>query len=344
MAATKSQPVRVIPIRVVEDGASGEAIPDARRQTDAGDPKAPGHGGRERPPPSVGRGVAIPDRGRSTEQPYPLSDTELRALQSVLLEMLIEVDRVCKKNGVNYSLFMGTLLGAVRHQGFIPWDDDLDVAMLRPEYDKFKEACRRDLDHSRFFLQDHLTDPHYRWGYARIRRKDSEFVRFRQDHMKMRTGIFLDVFPLDGVPDSPTWRALHATWCFTLRKILYSESGRISNRSRWKRLWYSAVSLIPHAWALRMVDQMARGRLAASHVRILTFPLPPRGDRGYRRSWLEDRQDLPFEGHAFPGPRDAAGLLTFSYGDYKRPPPPEERVCGHPASKFSLPSSARTEE
>ncbi|WP_439108394.1 LicD family protein, partial [Alkalihalophilus pseudofirmus] len=75
----------------------------------------------------------------------------LRSLQMVLLEMLLEIDRVCKENDISYCLSMGTMLGAVRHGGFIPWDDDLDIAMMRPEYEKFKEACKRDLDHSRFF-------------------------------------------------------------------------------------------------------------------------------------------------------------------------------------------------
>ena len=74
-----------------------------------------------------------------------LSDKELRNLQAVPLEMLLEIDRICTKNGISYSLFMGTMLGAVRHAGFIPWDD-LDVTMLRPEYEKFREACKRDLE------------------------------------------------------------------------------------------------------------------------------------------------------------------------------------------------------
>ena len=156
---------------------------------------------------------------------HVICSEDLQGLQAVLLEMLLEVDRICRKNGIGYSLFMGALLGAVRHGGFIPWDDDLDVAMLRPEYERFREACRRDLDLERFFFQDHTTDPEYRWAYGRIRRNDSEFVRLGQEHMKMRTGIFMDIFPMDATPDLPPRRPLSAPssgawrWRLGLRSI-----------------------------------------------------------------------------------------------------------------------------
>ena len=91
-----------------------------------------------------------------------LTDRELRQLQLNLLEMLIEIDRICRRYHIKYSLDGGTLLGAVRHGGFIPWDDDIDVSMRREEYRKFYRACRKDLERSRFFLQEYRTDQHYR--------------------------------------------------------------------------------------------------------------------------------------------------------------------------------------
>ena len=86
-----------------------------------------------------------------------LQEKTLRQLQIIELEMIIEVDRICKKCGIKYNIIAGTLLGAVRHGGFIPWDDDADIAMLRPEYEKFRDACRTELDTSRFYFQDHRS-------------------------------------------------------------------------------------------------------------------------------------------------------------------------------------------
>lgn len=278
-----------------------------------------------------------------TNKAHMLSDKELRNLQAVLLEMLLEIDRVCKKNGINYNLFMGTMLGAVRHGGFIPWDDDLDVAMLRSEYERFREACRRDLDQSRFFYQDHTTDPHYRWGYARIRRKDTEFVRLGQEHMKMRTGIFLDIFPMDSTPDFAPLRALHCFYCFVLRKLLYAEAGRKSGGTAALRAWYTLLNVAPHMWVFRRLEKLSRTRKKTDLVRILAFPLPRGRTFGYLWKWFEDLEDIKFEGYMFPSIKDYDGFLKFNYGDYMQLPPPEERMCCHPAAKFKLPPAAYPE-
>lgn len=79
----------------------------------------------------------------------------LRQVQMIQLEMLEEVDRICKKCSIHYNIIAGTLLGAVRHKGYIPWDDDADIALLRPEYEKFRQVCKTELDTGRFYFQDH---------------------------------------------------------------------------------------------------------------------------------------------------------------------------------------------
>ena len=100
----------------------------------------------------------------------------LRKIQLIQLEMLEEVDRICKKCGIKYNIIAGTLLGAVRHGGYIPWDDDADIAMLRPEYERFRIAVRTELDTTKFYFQDNRRTRAYRWGYGKLRRKNTLFL------------------------------------------------------------------------------------------------------------------------------------------------------------------------
>ena len=269
---------------------------------------------------------------------YPLSDSELRKLQNILLEMLIELDRVCKKYDIRYCIIAGTLLGAVRHKGFIPWDDDLDVAMVRSEYNRFREVCVTELDTSRFFFQDDTTDEHYRWGWGRLRRIDSEFVRVGQEHLKMRAGIFLDVFPMDGVPDFPPLRGLFTAYCFFLRKILYAEVGRISAKKSLSRIMYGALSKIPVKIVFRHLERLQRYGVnrETKYARKLTFPTPQGRPFGYLSKWYVDIGEIEFEGRMFPCIREYDEYLSYKFGDYMKLPPPELRHW-HPVSEFRLP-------
>ena len=262
----------------------------------------------------------------------PLDGETLRALQQTELELLIELDRICRENGIEYHIIAGTMLGAVRHGGFIPWDDDADVAMLRPEYERFRDVCQSAADPERFVFQDHRVTPGYRWGYGKLRRRGTLFLREHQEHMPYEQGVFLDVFPLDPVPDSQLGRSLMDAYCFCIRKLLWARVGKDADRSAGKRLLFALLDRIPEERVLRAYDRLVERtkRIRSDWVRILMFPTPNRRG-GYLRRWYEGGEPILFEGHLFPGVSDPDGYLRFKFGDYMTPPPEGQRKA-HPVS------------
>ncbi len=262
---------------------------------------------------------------------------DLRQMQLLQIEMLLEVEHICKKCNIQYCIIAGTLLGAVRHKGYIPWDDDADVAMLRDEYEKFCKACETELDTTRFYFQNHLNTPGYRWGYGKIRRVGTEFIRKGQEHMPYKSGVFIDIFPLDNVPDNPFVRKIHNFACTIVRKMLWSAVGAKSDESQFMRVVYTIVSIIPRDLVFSMYDKLKEvsNKKDTEMVRILTFPTPNNGYYGYYKKWYEELEDIEFEGYIFPAARDYDGYLTFKFGNYNELPPIEDRQ-GHSFNYYKL--------
>ncbi len=260
----------------------------------------------------------------------------LRQLQMIQLEMLVEVDRICRKCDIKYNIIAGTLLGAVRHGGYIPWDDDADVAFLRPEYEKFRQAIRTELDTSRFYFQDNRRTKGYRWGYGKLRRKHTLFLREHQEHMPYKQGIFIDIFPLDGVPDNYLLRSIKNFECFCVRKIFWSKVGQVAEQKILKRQWYKLLAKIPEKWIWNYYYKMViyANKKKTRMVRILTFPTP-NSEYGYYRSWYENSADIMFEGKLFQGIKDYDSYLSFKFGEYRELPPLEKRKI-HPVTAIQL--------
>ena len=143
---------------------------------------------------------------------------DFRKMQLTELDMLVEFDKVCRKYNINYVLFGGSLLGAVRHQGYIPWDDDADIGMLREDYETFKKH-KDEMNPNICFFQDHDTDPEYRWEYGKLRRTGSTYIRVGHEHLKCKTGIFVDVFPMDDIPLSIVGQIFQNLHCYCLRRF-----------------------------------------------------------------------------------------------------------------------------
>ncbi len=269
-------------------------------------------------------------------QQYELTPKELRQVQKIQLELLEQADQICRKNNIPYNIIAGTLLGAVRHRGFIPWDDDADVALMRRDYEIFREACKKDLDHSKYYFQDHANTRGYRWGYGKLRRRHTLFLRKNQAHMPYEQGIFIDIFPLDPVPKNYILRFWHNFHCFCIRKAMWAPVGMTDDRNVWKRLGYRLLSEIPEEWLFSHYDKFVKkcSRFESEWVRILTYPTPT-NDYGYLRRWYESRSEIEFEGDLFYTIKERDEYLRFKFGEYWVLPEEKERKT-HPIIELKL--------
>ena len=266
---------------------------------------------------------------------YIMTPEELRAVQMIELELLCEVDRICRKCGIAYRIVAGTLLGAVRHGGFIPWDDDADVAFLREEYEQFRIACETELDYTKFYFQDHRNTPGYRWGYGKLRRKDTEFIRLNQEDMPYEQGIFIDLFPYDYVPDNIILRHIHCFKCFLFRKVFWSPIGKKTAKG-FPKLIYRLFNIISSKYLYGKYEKFIErsNKQKSKWIRILTFPTPT-WDHGYKRIWANETSEYCFENKMLYGPKLYDEYMTFKYGEYMKLPDKNKRGI-HSISKVKL--------
>ena len=267
---------------------------------------------------------------------YQISDNELKQIQDIQIELISEVDRICKKYNIKYNMVGGTMLGAIRHKGHIPWDDDADIGFLRKEYERFRKACTKELDGSRFYIQDFRDTSGYRWGYGKLRRKGTKFTRLGQEEMPYPQGVFIDLMPFDPVPDNPIHRRIHFLQCFIFRKAFWSKIGKDQESNLVYRYIYKLINHIPEETIKKQYRRFIfrNAKKKTKLVRILTFPTP-RKCYGYDRRWYEDLSRYQFNSLSLPGARDYDGYLHVKYGNYMELPPENKRKV-HPVSELKL--------
>ena len=254
----------------------------------------------------------------------------IKNVHNCLMIIAKEIKRICEKNDIHYTMLAGTLLGAVRHQGFIPWDDDMDFAMFREDYNKFIEACKNDLDKEHFFFQNIDSDPNFGKFYIRILLNGTYLNYDLIRNVQSKKALFVDVFPFDSIPESKILRKKQSViTSFAMRllkkKLKYGASS-FTLGSKIELLFtpfFSKKSLI------RMYEkEMQRYNKKLPDSSCVCCA---NGGEGYpretlKRKWLIETKIMKFEDTEFPGSVLYDEYLTYFYGDYMTLPPEEKRI------------------
>lgn len=245
-------------------------------------------------------------------------------------EILDEIDRVCTENELHYSLAYGTLLGAVRHSGFIPWDDDIDIMMPREDYEKLIQiwptAARKG-----FIIQDDTMHSDYVNNYAKVRRDHSTFLQFEFERdCSYHIGLFVDIFPGDRVAPTKLGRVLQQL-LFAVN-LLFNRgyiSGTGGMIGLMERLLLRVVPRKGYRHISLTAGKMSR-RWNEDHSNLIVFPNRMGCSRIYYPSNLFDDLDrIEFQGKKYSAFHDADRMLRIEFGDYMQLPPEEERVWQH---------------
>lgn len=286
------------------------------------------------------------EASRDMENYTAYDDELLHKLQDVLLEIMDEFVRICEENKLQYFLVYGTAIGAVRHHGFIPWDDDMDVAMPREDFEKFIEICNADTT-GKYEILNTNTDRRNCSSVTKFQKKNTTFIAEHAKYLKNNIGIAIDIFPFDEVVDSDEILQKQMQTARVWGRLLYLKgSGKPDiPYTGAKKVVAEAVCMFAHGLlkilpisSVRMFDNIQkistkyRGK-DTTHLYCFVAPV------SVKHRW-EKENVFPLKKEAFCGreyyiPNNNHQMLSDIYGDYMQLPPVEERV-NHKPYKISF--------
>lgn len=262
---------------------------------------------------------------------------ELRELQLTQLDILRVFDETCKEMKVNYSLAFGTLLGAVRHEGFIPWDDDVDVMMKREDYDRFVQEANNMLPDG-YFVQSNFSDENYPLDFAKLIIEDLSLSVVESLSLDIKHGIFIDIFPVDRCSSNRVVDLCDRAIASAARFVSYSVLDEQFESGFMRRVLRTHAQKLVEKRGVRpfvqRIEKVRRKRNVASNKMsyyYYTGDIPLKFDPSKRMpiAFIDNLTKLKFEGEWFMAVEDYDTLLTAIYGDYMTPPPVEERKPSH---------------
>lgn len=257
-----------------------------------------------------------------------MKELSMDEIKKMELDILSDVHDYCVANGIHYILFAGSLLGAVRHKGIIPWDDDIDIAMPRPDYERFVATYQDD----RYIVKTIDNSDDFVFTFSKVIDNSTVLIENKTEQSKI--GINIDIFPLDGLPgdedeaENAAEKSLRYKKLISIKQMKYRKGRRFFKNAV---LFFGKLALLPFSY--RHLNEMAIKNAkrypydGAKYVANLAWGIGKKGV--VKKEWVLNRHIAPFENIECFIPDRYDEFLTKLYGDYMTPPPVEQRGSHH---------------
>lgn len=263
-----------------------------------------------------------------------MQELELNELQDIQLTLMRELDEICQKHHIKYSIMYGSLIGAVRHKGFIPWDDDIDIVVMREDYEKLINVLEQEKREDRF-VQNMFTDKHFEFGITRYCMKKTYCFSPERKKLKSKKYIYIDIFPLDNLPDDETLAQKQKKKVYKIKRLIYYKMNyKYPHRTIFgylKTFLYAAFTkLIPLRHLLKKLKKAEMKYASLGTERLISFEGIYKYEKEtVRRADFVNTKLYDYGEDKFYGPDNPDFVLTNLYGDYMTPTPVEKRVKRH---------------